>query len=326
MTVFNQRVAQPALRVFREQQFRMQAAPDKKTIGLCDRLGNLDVLDSATLNRICGVSLTQYVGKEFFDEANSWAIVEAQHPERFAGRVIHQLRFLTFGGSCGFRQTAVAIPGKSVAVVCREDATVWPIDTKDEEGASALAFSSDGRMLAIGDFGCTCCTIDLEHIMEIAVFTAHRDVELGLFIEDIEFSPDCTCVASTNEGLCAVWERRTGKLLAKTEACSFVRFSPSREEVLLNNRRECYVWRPLSDHKRSYPWFGASITAGDWSLSGSEIVTGDYQGRIHIRGVESGDVIEEYSYVTPSEVLDICWVESGIVALFADGVIGCIAR
>jgi hypothetical protein len=309
-------------RIIRDKSFRIQPTPDKKTIGFADILGNLDLVDCASLNQVAQLDLKRFVGAAFYDEALSWGSIEGHGPARITGRIMHELRSLIFSATSQFTFVGVGALGMPVNVLTWRDGISWDLGTPTNgDDASALAFSPDGKMLAIGDHSSLCRIIDLEHMRERMVFTAHQDVEQGLFIEGIAFSPDGTYVASVNEGMCAVWNPHTGQAAATAVGCEFVKFSPNEEIVLFSDRREFFLWRFVSGEKQVFQWDGASIGAGDWSLSGRQIVTGDVKGRIKIRDVATCDIIGEFVNDDGSEVLDLSWVQSGILVLYANGAV-----
>lgn len=104
--------------------------------------------------------------------------------------------------ACGSSEGSVAVLTLSVGA---EEATVGPVDRLDcPSGATALAYSPDGKILAAGQWNGKLCLWDAITIKPLTdgPIAAHDDT-----IFDLAFSPDGTQIAtSSKDNLVKIWD------------------------------------------------------------------------------------------------------------------------
>ena len=97
------------------------------------------------------------------------------------------------------------------------------IRVHSEGGILCIAFSSDQRLIATGDYGGMLTLYDAENGSRVHVFRGHTNA-----VSDLAFSPDCRRLASAGSGeVIKLWTSRPAKeLMSFEEGAGRVKFSP----------------------------------------------------------------------------------------------------
>ncbi|SRR5579871_3196349 len=305
-------------------RFKMKASNNRGAVATWASDGVFEILSGRSLRLKRRVAFGKVFFEKYAPRTRSSGPSGGDNARQLRERALRRLRTLDFAFDSDAARMALSgpQPGSSVWLVSgKEEHEMAVTPSAGIEGVSFVSLSSDGRRLAVGGYGSACEIIDTEHLSSATVYRGHESVEQGLFIQWIEFSYDGSLVATANEGLCAVWEPKSGDTLSRVEGCTFARFSPDGSEVLATDRKECFWWRLSGGEKAYYAGHEASVVAATWSPSGDQIASGDQKGRVHVWRKGDGLLLDSFGSVFGSPVRDICWVQAGVLVLFADGIV-----
>ena len=134
------------------------------------------------------------------------------------------------------------LPGQS----CRVPSSLATTITSATRGVSALAFSPDGRRLAVASVNQTTSTIRIYDFPSAILLTALS--ELYGMVYELSFHPDGLMLAAVGDGSCILWSSSSWKLEEKLKHPSYVysaQFHPATSTVVATAGfdRVVRIWR-----------------------------------------------------------------------------------
>jgi WD40 repeat protein/DNA-binding SARP family transcriptional activator len=224
--------------------------------------------------------------------------------------------------------------GKLVAAVGYPDAVVWDTTTRKivrillvgKYGASSLAFSPDGLMLAIGEND----SIDRLYDLRTGKATARFDEDWST--RSLEFSPDGKLLASAGEaGTTTIWDIAAQNIVSTLSgavsgavAAYAVRFSPDGKLVAVGDSSGRVVfWKLDPSHQFEGAWaarpagqplagHNGSVDSFDFDPRGRTLVTLSDDGKLRLWDVATRKLIGAPLSVSPIGA-------GGAVHFFPDG-------
>jgi WD40 repeat protein/DNA-binding SARP family transcriptional activator len=191
--------------------------------------------------------------------------------------------------------------GSLVAAVGTRKAVVWNVRSRrivkilsaGEHGAAGIAFSPDGRTLAIGQ------SDGVDALYELR--TGKKTAELrgkGSTV-DVDFSPDGKLLASASlTGTATLWDvatrRRVFDLSGAAVAAFAVRFSPDGRLVAVGDSSGKVVfWHPATGKRLGQPLVGhgGAVTSLAFDPSGATLVTASPDGKLRLWDVHTRKLI-----------------------------------
>ena len=158
---------------------------------------------------------------------------------------------------------------------------------------SAIAYSPDGRTLAIGTYDNTILLWDNTKWKRINTFEGHTEA-----ISSVAFSQNCNVLASGSyDNTIQLWDVNTGvqlnRLSGYSSVINAIRFSPDEESiVVIGDDNKMHTWdiktgRLVNSIEMNFE--GVSYPSMDFSPDGKTLVTADGPGKISLWDVSNGE-------------------------------------
>lgn len=243
--------------------------------------------------------------------------------QAFAGEDLPAVRFVAFSPDAKLLAAAVGEPNQPGSVVLWDVSTRKPLwDHPEKDGIPALAFSPDGRTLAIGSYGTNAALIDVTN-GEVKTILAHpKDVNA------VAFAPDSLRLATAcGDKQIRVWDLAAQGVKATCtghqDRIFNVRFAPDGKCLLSAGGNDgAKLWDAATGaEQRSWKHGRFYVPCAEFSPDGRWAITGGYDGNVRLWNVETGDMrarisgtgaVHQIAFSQAARTLAVCGLGRGL--------------